>query len=188
MSNGETRAPDARFAGMDGRPPRRADQEASAVLTKDAYERLRSELDRLKGPGRDEMAERLLRAREHGDIRENAEYDAAKDAQGLMEARIRELEQLLKDPEIVEGPVDADRAAPGVLVTVRPLEDGDDEHEVYLLAASKEERAEGARTVSLSSPFGQALMGKAIGDVLSYDAPGGTFSYEIVSLQPYAGP
>ena len=170
---------------MEGRPTRRPDQKPSSVLTKDAYDRLKTELDELKGPGRDEMAERLLRAREHGDIRENAEYDAAKDAQGLMEARIRELEQLLKDPDIVEGPVDAETAAPGVLVTVKPLEDDDEEHEVYLLAASKEERAEGARTVSLSSPFGEALMGKTIGDVVEYAAPGGTFSYEIVSLAPH---
>ena len=171
---------------MEKKPARRSDQKPSAVLTKDAYARLRTELDRLKGPGRDEMAERLLRAREHGDIRENAEYDAAKDAQGLMEARIRELEALLKDPDIVEGAVAADRAVPGVLVTVRPIEDEDEEDEVYLLAASKEERAEGARTVSLSSPFGEALMGKTIGDVVSYDAPGGTFSYEIVSLAPHS--
>jgi transcription elongation factor GreA len=170
---------------MSTKPPRRSGQEPSAVLTKDAHERLLSELEDLRTRGRDDMAERLERAREHGDIRENAEYDAAKDAQGLMEARIRELEQLLKDPDIVEGPVDAETAAPGVLVTVKPLEDDDEEHEVYLLAASKEERAEGARTVSLSSPFGEALMGKTIGDVVEYAAPGGRFSYEIVSLAPH---
>jgi transcription elongation factor GreA len=160
--------------------------EPSAVLTRDAYRRLKDELDRLITDGRTEMAERLLRAREHGDIRENAEYDAAKNEQGLMEARIRELERLLKHPEIVEGPAGSDMAGPGLLVTVRSLDDDEpDEEEVYLLAASKEERAEGARTVSVSSPFGKALLGKRPGEKVSYQAPGGTFSYEVVRLDPY---
>ncbi|HEX2024778.1 MAG TPA: transcription elongation factor GreA [Actinomycetota bacterium] len=155
----------------------------TAVLTTDAYQRLRSELDRLKGEGREEIAERLLRAREHGDIRENAEYDAAKNEQGLMEARIRELEALLKDPDIVEGPVTADQVGPGVLVTVRPDEDGEDE-ETYLVAASKEERLPGVRTVTADSPLGSALLGRRVGDRVSYEAPGGTFGCEIVRLEP----
>lgn len=180
---------------MERRPRRRPDQEPTAVLTREAFDRLRSELANLKEEGRRNIAERLERAREHGDIRENAEFDAAKDAQGLMEARIRELERLLRDPDIVEGAADAGRAGPGVLVTVRPHgevvedeeDDEDDEEEVFLLAASKEERAAGARTVSLSSPLGQALLGKALGETVSYEAPGGTFAYEITGLEPHAG-
>ena len=159
--------------------------EPSAVLTKDAYQRLKTELDRLTTDGRTEMAERLLRAREHGDIRENAEYDAAKNEQGLMESRIRELEKLLKHPEIVVGPAGADMAGPGLLVTVRSLDDDEPDEETYLLAASKEERAEGARTVSVSSPFGKALLGKRPGEKVSYQAPGGTFSYEVLGLTPH---
>lgn len=166
---------------MSKRPPRRPGEEPTAVLTRDAVERLQTELDRLRGDGRLEMAERLERAREHGDIRENAEYDAAKDAQGLMEARIREIERLLRDPEIIEGAAATDAAGPGVLITVRSL-DGDDDEERFLLAASKEERADGARTVSLSSPLGEALAGKKIGEKVTYEAPGGTFAYEIVAL------
>ena len=168
---------------MTTRPPRRPGEEPTAVLTRDAYERLRGELDRLRGEGRREMAERLERAREHGDIRENAEYDAAKDAQGLMEARIREIERLLRDPEIVEGAASTDAAGPGVLITVRPLDDEDDQEERFLLAASKEEKAEGARTVSLSSPLGEALAGKKVGEKVTYEAPGGTFAYEVLSLE-----
>ena len=164
------------------RPPRRPGEEPTAVLTRAAYERLQAELDRLREDGRHEMAERLERAREHGDIRENAEYDAAKDAQGLMEARIREIERLLRDPEIIEGVAATDAAGPGVLITVRSLDGDDDEEERFLLAASKEERAEGARTVSLSSPLGEALAGKRIGEEVTYEAPGGTFAYEIVAL------
>jgi transcription elongation factor GreA len=156
--------------------------EPSAILTRNAYERLRAELDRLRTEGRQEMAARLQRAREHGDIRENAEYDAAKDAQGLMEARIRDLERLLKDPDIVEGPVPADQALPGVLVTVRIEED--QEEETYLLAASKEERIDGLRTVTADSPLGSALLGRKVGERISYQAPGGTFACQIVRLEP----
>jgi transcription elongation factor GreA len=159
-------------------------QQASSVLTRDAYERLVEELERLSTDGRREMADRLEKARAHGDIRENADFDAAKDAQGLMEARIRELERLLKDPDIVESPAEADTVAPGVLVTVRPLdEDGSDE-ETYLLAASKEERIDGVRTVTLDAPLGAALLGRRAGERVTYSAPGGTFACEVVRLEP----
>jgi transcription elongation factor GreA len=156
--------------------------EATATLTRDAFERLRAELDRLKTEGREQMAARLQRAREHGDIRENAEYDAAKDAQGLMEARIRDLERLLKDPDIVEGPAAAREAVVGVLVTVRDEEV--EEEETYLLAASKEERIDRFRTVTADSPLGRALLGRKVGERVSYQAPGGTFVCRILRLEP----
>jgi transcription elongation factor GreA len=159
--------------------------EPTAVLTRDAYERLKAELEGLKSEGRAHVAERLQHARELGDIRENAEFDAAKNDQALMESRIRQLEQMLKDPDIVKKPAVADAAAPGVLVTVRPLDEDEPDDEVYLLAASKEERTEAARTVSVDSPFGQALLGKKVGARVTYEAPGGRFTYEVVSLQPH---
>lgn len=166
------------------RPPRLAGQQPTARLTLDAYVRLRKELDGLKTKGREEIAERLLRAREHGDIRENADYDQAKTDQGLMEARIRTLEQQLRDPDIVEAG-EGDRIDAGMLVTVRLMEDDPDENETYLMAHSSEERAAGARTVTSSSPLGAALLGKRVGERVSYQAPGGTFTYEIVELRPY---
>jgi transcription elongation factor GreA len=168
------------------RPPRRPGQEPSAHLTLEAYQRLRGELDQLRSEGRHAMGERLLRAREHGDIRENAEYDAAKDAQGLMEARIRFLERLLKDPEIVEA-ADGDAVAPGTVVTLRlmDVEGEEDEDESYLIAMSAEERAPGVRTMTASSPLGSALMGKSVGDQVTYKAPGGEFTYEVLSIEPY---
>ena len=159
-------------------------EEPSATLTPQAYERLRAELEHLTTEGRTHIAERLQHARELGDIKENAEFDSAKNEQGLMEARIRELERLLRDPEITRAPVDAQRATPGVLVTVRPIDDEDDEEETFLLAASKEERTDDARTVSLDSPLGRALEGSQVGDRVEYQAPGGRFTYEIVSLRP----
>jgi transcription elongation factor GreA len=93
---------------------------------------------------------------------------------------------MLKDPDIVEGAAASEIAAAGVMVTVRPLDEADPEEETYLLAASKEERANAARTVSLDSPFGRALEGRRVGDRVEYEAPGGRFSYEIVSLAPRA--
>lgn len=164
---------------------RRGDQEPSAVLSQTAADRLRTELEGLRGEGRATMAVRLQHARELGDIRENAEYDAAKNEQGLMEARIRQLERMLHDVEIVDGPADADAVGPGMLVTLRPLDEDDAEEETYLLAHSKEERASGARTVTTESPLGSVLEGKTVGDQVSYAAPGGEFSYEVVSFEPH---
>jgi len=171
---------------LRNRAPRPAGQKPSATLTLDAYLRLREELETLTTTGRETIAERIKAAREHGDIRENAEYDAAKNEQGLMEARIRTVSEMLRDPEIVEAPAASDEVGPGMLVTLRPLDD-DDEDETYLLAEHAEEKAAGARTITTSSPLGSALMGAAEGQEVAYEAPGGTFRYRIVSFEPFAG-
>jgi transcription elongation factor GreA len=169
---------------LASRPQRKPGQESSATLTLDAYNRLKSELDDLKSNGRKYIAERLKVAREHGDLRENADYDAAKNDQALMESRIRNLERMLRDPDIVEAPVGADEATPGMLVTLRPLDEDDPEDETYLLADSAEERAPGVRTITTTSPLGQALIGKKLDEEVEYQAPGGTFHYLVVGLKP----
>ena len=171
---------------LKSRPTRKPGQEPTASLTLEAYSRLRSELDELLTSGRDKIAERLKVAREHGDIRENAEYDAAKDAQGLMEAQIRRLQEALRDPEIIEAPMAADAIVPHMLVTVRSLEDEDDE-ETYLLAEHGEEKAPGARTVTTSSPLGRALMGASKDQEIVVKAPGGSFGYVVVGFEPFVG-
>jgi transcription elongation factor GreA len=171
---------------LAGRPTRKAGQDPSATLTLDAYGRLKEELDDLRSTGRAHIAERLRVAREHGDIRENAEYDAAKNEQALMESRIRNLERMLRDPDIVEAPVAGDRVAPGMLVTLRPLEEGEPDEETYLLADSAEERAPGVRTITTTSPLGRALVGARLEDRVEYEAPGGTFHYLVVALRSRA--
>ena len=103
-----------------------------------------------------------------------------------MEARIRQLAWTLKNAEIAEAPVAGDVAGPGMLIGVKEPGSSDDE-DTYLLAASPEERAKGARTVTPKSPFGAALMGKRPGDRVVYEAPGGNFTYEIVSVKPWDG-
>jgi transcription elongation factor GreA len=171
---------------LKARPERKPGQEPTASLTLEAYNRLRSELDELLTNGRDRIAERLKVAREHGDIRENAEYDAAKDAQGLMESQIRRLQEALRDPEIIEAPMAADAIVPHMLVTVRSLDDGDDE-ETYLLAEHGEEKAPGARTVTTSSPLGTALMGASKDQEVLVQAPGGSYRYVVVGFEPFVG-
>jgi transcription elongation factor GreA len=172
---------------LRSRPPRGSGQEATASLTLDAYQRLKAELDELTTTRRAEITEKIKVAREHGDLRENAEYHAAKDEQGLMEARIRNVQQMLRDPDIVEAPAHADEVGPGMLVTVKPLDFDDEGDETYLIAEHAEEKAPGARTVTTGSPLGSALVGTGVGDEVAYDAPGGTFRYRIVSLEPFAG-
>jgi len=169
---------------LASRPARKAGQEPTATLTLDAYNRLRAELEDLRTNGRSYIAERLRIAREHGDIRENADYDASKNDQALMESRIRTLERMLRDPDIVEAPVDVDTASPGMMITLRPLEEDGPEDETYLLAESAEERVPGARTITTTSPLGRAVTGKRVDDEIEYQAPGGTFHYRLVGLRP----
>jgi transcription elongation factor GreA len=164
---------------------RRSGQKPSAVLTQVAFDRLQAELDRLTGEGRATMSIRLQHARELGDIKENAEYDAAKNEQGLMEARIRTLQAMLHDVQVVETPAETDEVAEGMLVTLRPLGDDDEDEETYLIAHSKEERAKGARTITGDSPLGSVILGKKVGERVTYAAPGGEFSYEVVRFEPH---
>jgi transcription elongation factor GreA len=104
-----------------------------------------------------------------------------------MESRIRKIQHMLRDPDIVEAPAATDHVTPGMLVTVKPLDLEDEDDETYLIAEHAEERAPGARTVTTGSPFGSALVGTGVGDEVAYDAPGGTFRYRIVALEPFAG-
>jgi transcription elongation factor GreA len=152
------------------------------VVSAETLERMEKELLELTTTGRDQMSERIQRAREFGDIRENAEYDAAKDAQGLMEARIRRLEHMIKNAVVRQSPAEADVAKPGIIVTIRG--EGDDETEDYLFASSPEDRMPGVRTITTASPVGSAIVGKSVGDSVDVKAPAGTFRVTIVALRP----
>jgi transcription elongation factor GreA len=169
---------------LASRPPRKPGHEPTSALTLDAYLRLKAELAELTTEGRTRIAGRLKAAREHGDIRENAEYDAAKNEQALMESRIRNLERMLRDPEIVEAPPDSEVVAAGMVVTLRPLDEDEPEDEEYLLAESAEERAPGMRTITTTSPLGTAVLGARANDEVTYEAPGGAFRYRVVGFEP----
>jgi transcription elongation factor GreA len=169
------------------RPPRKPGQEPTAHLTLDAYERIKAELTELTTTGREQITQKIRIAREHGDLKENAEYHAAKDEQGLMESKIRKMQYMLRDPEIVEAPVGAEAVVPGMLVTIRPLDEDDPDDETYLLAEHAEERAPGARTVTTTSPLGAALLGTSQGQEVVYQAPAGSFRYVVVGFEPHVG-
>jgi transcription elongation factor GreA len=146
-----------------------------------AHDRLQEELKRRSGPLRLEISERIERAREMGDIKENADYDAAKNEQGLNEARVRQLEQMLRDVVIVEASA-ADVVGPGTIATL--LFTGDDEPQEYLIG-SIEERSDAFEVLSTSSPLGQELLGKKVGEKASYETPkGATIEVTVQGLRP----
>jgi transcription elongation factor GreA len=137
-------------------------------LTPEAYERLSSELNELKTEGRERVSQAIGTAREHGDIRENADYDAAKNEQGMMEARIRQLESLLGSAVVGEVAGTSGVAGPGTVVVV----DVAGEEETYFLG-SREEAIEGMDVLSAQSALGQAVTGRKVGDKFSYVTPTG---------------
>jgi transcription elongation factor GreA len=151
-------------------------------LSQQAYDRLQEELGERSGPRRQEISLWIERAREHGDIKENADYDAAKNEQGHNEARVRQLEEILRTAVVVEGP-SGEVVAPGTVVEVRI--EGDDETTSYLVG-SIEERSDEFEVLSTSSPLGQALLEHRPGDTVSYEGPRRAFAVEIVSVRPVA--
>jgi transcription elongation factor GreA len=154
-------------------------------LTQDAYDRLQAEHDRLV-EARPEVSRMIERAREEGDLRENGGYHAAKEEQGKQEARIRQLEQLLRTARVGEAPTSAGVAGPGMVVTVRF--EGDDEPERFLLG-SREDHVDGDLEIySVASPLGKALTGTPVGQTVSYDLPNGRqMKVELLDAAPFAG-
>jgi transcription elongation factor GreA len=149
-------------------------------LSREARDRLAQEHAFRSGERRSEISQWIERAREHGDIRENADYDAAKNEQGHNEARIRHLDALLRSAVVVES-AEADVVQPGTLVEIR-MDDEDDTHEY--LVGSIEERHETYDVLSPSSPLGTVLMGRMPGDIVDFAGPKKTFQVEIVSVAP----
>ena len=148
-------------------------------LTQDAYARLKSELDHLEGDARASIIEEIATARAHGDLSENAEYHAAKDQQGLQEARVRQLRQMLENAEIIEASDDG-VIKPGMVVTVRY--EGDEEPETYLLGL-REEKGGAHDVLTPESPVGQALLGHSAGETVVAAIPAGPLRVEILEVK-----
>lgn len=151
-------------------------------LTRAALQKLEAELDELKTAGRAEIEARIAEARSHGDLRENADYDAAKNDQGLMEARIRKLEHLINTAEVREVE-DTGRVEVGSVVTV--LDSDGDELEYFL--APQENKVAGLLLASPDSPLGSALLGSEVDDEVQYEAPAGTMTVTVKAVRPYEG-
>jgi transcription elongation factor GreA len=157
---------------------------AESHLSPQAYERLRQELEERSTARRREISQWIERAREHGDISENADYDAAKNEQGHNEARVRQLEAMLKSAVVIEGAPTADDVQPGALVDLRY--EGDDDVVTYLVG-SIEERHETYDVLSTNSPLGQALLGKTPGATVTYQGPRRELSVTVVAVRPLDG-
>jgi len=149
-------------------------------LSQDAHDRLTAELEDLRTHGRIEMADRIERAREHGDLKENAEYHAAKEEKAKMEARIARLFGILEDAVIVDA-AGTEHARSGSIVTLKYEGDDDDEAERYLIG-SIEEASDGVTVISPTSALGEALMGARTGESVTYAAPNGTLTVIVVEL------
>jgi transcription elongation factor GreA len=164
-----------------------ADERAAVWLTQAKYDELKAELENLRGPVLADVVEKLSAARDEGDLKENGGYHAAKDEQGRLHARIRQLEDMLKRAQVGETPPDDGVVEQGMVVTYRFV--GDDEVEKFLLGAREMKGDDDDLEVfSPHSPLGEAINGKQKGDTVEYVAPNGkTLKVEIVDAVPYEG-
>ncbi|MDQ3620605.1 MAG: transcription elongation factor GreA [Actinomycetota bacterium] len=154
-------------------------EEKTTPLTQDAFDRLKAEREFLEGEGRQSIIEAIATARAHGDLSENAEYHAAKDQQGMQEARVRQLRQMLESAEIVKGD-DSGVAKPGMLVTIKYQDD--DETETYFLGLREEKGGE-FDVLTPESPIGKALLGRSAGEAVVAEVPSGALKVQIVDVR-----
>ena len=153
---------------------------AKIYLSQQGYEKLKNELEYLKIKKRRELAKDIGVARAHGDISENAEYDAAKDAQGMNEKKIAELEEKLGQAQIIdESQMSSDEALIGA--TVHMLDTDTNEGEIYTLV-SEPEADYANNKISVTSPVGTALLGHKVGDEVKIEVPAGTLNYKITKI------
>lgn len=155
----------------------------ASYLTQEAFDRLQAELRELSGPGRVEIAKRIEYAREEGDLKENGGYHAAKEEQGKMEARIRQLKQILENAIVGEAPPDDGVVEPGMVVSVEMF----GETETFLLGSR--EISNGTDSIDVyseQSPLGSGINGKKVGETATYEAPNGKIiEVKILSAKPY---
>ncbi|HVS77791.1 MAG TPA: transcription elongation factor GreA [Steroidobacteraceae bacterium] len=151
-------------------------------MTLRGAEALRAELKRLKSEARPSVIKAIAEARGHGDLSENAEYHAAREQQGFIEGRIKEIEAKLANAEIID-PSKLTNTGKVVFGAVVELEDQDDGSRVVYQVAGEDEADIRAGRVSITSPIARALIGKSEGEVVDVSAPGGVRSYEIVTVR-----
>lgn len=149
-------------------------------MTPDGLRKLKEELKRLKSEERPKVIESIAVARDHGDISENAEYDAAKERQAFVEKRIREIENKVANAQVVDpSTLDTDRVVFGVHVTVQDLTSGE---EVSYQIVGADEADVAASRISVISPVARALIGKRVGDVVQVQIPKGMKELEIMEI------
>ncbi len=160
-------------------------------LTQESLDAYKDELEYLKTTRADEVAEQLKEARSFGDLSENAEYDEAKNEQGKLYSRIAELEEILSSEENIKKVIKhavvvtgdsyaADEVSPGCRFIVKDLEE-DEEEEYHFVGSQEADPMDGK--ISDESPFGKAMLGKKVGDVVEVEAPIGIVKYEIIKIE-----
>jgi transcription elongation factor GreA len=153
---------------------------ATHYMTREGFERLKGDLEELKTRGRAEAARAIAEAREKGDLSENAEYDAAKEAQGMLELRINELEKQLSSARILDASeVDTSQVTVLSKVTIVNLKN---KAKVTYQLVSESEADLKAKKISVSSPMGQGLLGKKIGEVATVNTPNGVMEFKIEDI------
>lgn len=149
-------------------------------LTQEGYDKLTAELEEMKSSGRPEIAKAIAEARDKGDLSENAEYSAAKDAQGLLEMKINELETILASSRIVdESQLDTSEVRLLANVTMKNLKNG---KELTYKLVSESEADLKARKISIDSPMGKGLLGKKVGEVAVVETPGGRLEFKVLNI------
>lgn len=151
-----------------------------SYLTPEGYERLKSELEELKTKGREEVAKAIAEAREKGDLSENAEYDAAKDAQGYLELKINDLEKTLANSKIIDKS-QLDNSKVTILNTVKIKNKKNGATVSYTLVAESEANIK-EKKISVNSPIGEGLLGKKVGDSAEVKTPNGVIEFEILDI------
>lgn len=152
-----------------------------AVMTKQGYETLKEQLRRMKTFDRQEIIKEIATAAAHGDLSENAEYDAAKEKQSFIEGRIKEIEQRLAGAQVIDpAAISSDRIAFGATIV---LEDEDRGGEVTYQIVGVDEADVDQGKISLSSPIARALIGKSVDDFIEVKTPGGVRSYTVVEIR-----
>lgn len=149
-------------------------------LTKETLAQMKEELNKLKTVGRAEIARQIAEAREKGDLKENAEYDAAKEAQGHHEAKIAQLESAIVTARVIDAK-DIDTSKVSILSKVTVTHLGNKKTFVYQIVSEKEADLKLGK-ISVTSPIGKGLLGKHVGDIAEVTAPSGKFSFKIESI------
>lgn len=149
-------------------------------LTKTGYDKVKAELEHLRSTGRAEAAFAISEARAQGDLSENAEYDAAKDAQGMLELRISQLELVIRNARVIdESQIDTSTVAILSNVTIKNVKTG---KELTYKLVSETEADMKLGKISITSPIGGGLLGKAIGEKAAVQTPGGLMEFEIMNI------
>ena len=149
-------------------------------LTQEGYDNLIKELDELKSTGRQKVAKAIAEAREKGDLSENAEYDAAKNAQGMLELKINELEKVMANARVLDASqLDNSKVVVLSNVTIKNLKNN---REITYKLVSESEADLKAKKISVTSPMGDGLLGKKVGEIAIVETPGGNIEFEIVNI------